>query len=204
MSVSSDDLVPLHTRDYRVAAFRVDAATLLLRGEVEDVKPPGVYFADDPDPLTVHHMVVELTISVPTLDIVGAEVVFQTHPHAICPAIAVSYQQLVGMSIARGFNAKVRKLFGGPLGCTHTTALLSAMAPVALQSAWSLNTLARQGANDMIRFNPEARAQVVASSVNTCHVWVEDGEHHREMRDTEHVRPAIPMQVRLRQLGRDA
>jgi len=37
------------------------------------------------------------------------------------------------LSIARGFTHKVRGLFGGPRGCTHTTALSQAMAPEAIQ-----------------------------------------------------------------------
>ena len=116
---------------------------MLMRGEVKDTKPPGVYIPGDTDPLTVHHMIVELWIAMPSMDIVNAEVVMETHPQPTCPAITTSYRQLIGLSIARGFSAKVRELFGGPLGCTHTTALLLAMAPAAIQSAWSMNTLAR-------------------------------------------------------------
>jgi len=200
----SDDLVPLHTRTYDVAAFRKDAATMLMRGEVKDTKPPGVYIPGDPDPLTVHHMIVELSIAMPSMDIVDAEVVMETHPQPTCPAITTSYQQLIGLSIARGFSAKVRELFGGPLGCTHTTALLLAMAPAAIQSAWSMNTLARVESGEELRFDPASRERVIRASLNTCHIWAEDGPHHQEMRDAERIPPAIPMRVRLRELGRDA
>jgi hypothetical protein len=31
-----------------------------LRGSVVDEKPPGVFIADDPDPVTIHEMEVEL------------------------------------------------------------------------------------------------------------------------------------------------
>ena len=201
---SEDGLVPLHTRTYDVAAFRKDAATMLLRGEVRDTKPPGVYITGDPDPLTVHHMVVELELAMPAMDIVVARVVMETHPHETCPAITTSYEQLVGLSIARGFSVKVRELFGGPLGCAHTTALLMAMAPAAIQSAWSMNVLARAEVGDRMTFDPAARERVVRASLNTCHVWAEDGPHHRVMREAEQIPPAIPMRVRLRELGRDA
>lgn len=204
MTERDDDLVPLHTRTYDVAAFRKDAATMLLRGEIKDTKPAGVYIAGDPDPLAVHRMIVELTIAMPAMDIVGADVVLDTHPHESCPAITSSYQQLVGLSIARGFSAKVRELFGGPLGCTHTTALLLAMAPAAIQSAWSMNMLARNDADGPPRFDPAARERVIRASVNTCHVWAEGGPHHQTMRDAEVIPPAIPMRIRLRELGRDA
>ena len=64
-----------------------------------------------------------------------ADVVFEAHPHTTCPAIIEHYQGLVGLSIARGFTHQVRELFGGPRGCTHTTALLLAMAPGRHRSA---------------------------------------------------------------------
>ena len=67
----------------------------------------------------------------------SANAALETHPHAACPRIEDHYQHLIGLSIARGFTHKVRELFGGPRGCTHTTALLQAMAPVAIQSMWS-------------------------------------------------------------------
>ena len=68
----------------------------------------------------------------------AAEVVFEAHPHTTCVDIVESYQGLVGLSITRGFTHKVRELFGGPRGCTHTTALLLAMGPVATQCTWSM------------------------------------------------------------------
>src|SRR5215204_4851860 len=78
-------------------------------------------------------------IAMATLEITAAKAVLEVHPHSSCPRIEDHYGNLVGLSIARGFAHKVRELFGGPRGCTHTTALLQAMAPVAIQSIWSLN-----------------------------------------------------------------
>ena len=68
----------------------------------------------------------------------SAEIVFEAHPHTTCVDIIGAYQGLVGLSITRGFTHKVRELFGGPRGCTHTTALLLAMGPVATQCSWSM------------------------------------------------------------------
>jgi hypothetical protein len=76
-----DDIVPhpegvdpeselIHERAYVVRAYRKDSNTLLLRGAVRDQKPPGLYVADDPEPLTIHHMIVDLEIAVPSLEIV--------------------------------------------------------------------------------------------------------------------------------------
>ena len=112
----------LHNREYRVQAYRVAADRLEIHGAIRDQKPPGLYIQDDPEPLTVHHMQLALEIAFPALEIVGVTTEFETHPHESCPRIIDHYDNLIGLSIARGFTHKVRELFGGPRGCTHTTA----------------------------------------------------------------------------------
>ena len=70
----------------------------------------------------------------------------------------------------------MRELFGGPRGCTHTTALLQAMAPVAMQCFWSMRAAkAREDGepNPLVRGmgNDEGWKRII----NTCHVWDENG-----------------------------
>jgi hypothetical protein len=192
------DLDLLHTRNYDVQSFRIDASSMLLRGEVRDRKPAGLYVDDDPEPLTIHHMIVELTVSFPMLEITAAEVVFETHPHTTCPRITDHYGNLVGLSIARGFTHRVRELFGGPRGCTHTTALLQAMAPVAIQSTWSM---AR--GEPITVMSPEMRKAAMARNLNTCHVWDEDGEQVASILAGEQMEPPLWIVDRLTALGRD-
>jgi hypothetical protein len=169
------ELDVLHDREYRVRAFRLSADRLLIRGAVRDQKPPNLYIVDDDQPLTIHHMQIDLEVAFPSLEIVAAAVRFETHPHGGCPAIIDHYGGLVGLSIARGFTHKVRELFGGPRGCTHTTALLQAMAPVAVQCFWSMDaadastTASTEGVDDR-------RLARWSTNLNTCHVWAEDGE----------------------------
>jgi hypothetical protein len=201
-----DELELIHERAYIVRAYRKGDDVLVLRGAVRDQKPPGLYLAEDPDPLTIHHMVVDLHVQVPSLEIVDASVVFEMHPHAICPTIAENYRGLIGLSIARGFINKVREMYGGPRGCTHTTALLQAMAPVAIQSMWSFQMRAAQqsGAAGQSPFSsPEGRERSLRMNLNTCHVWAEDGEQVRAVR--EGGQPEIPVWIteRFRQLGLD-
>jgi hypothetical protein len=212
-----DDIVPhpegvdpeadlIHERAYVVRAYRRDDHTLLLRGAVRDQKPPGLYVPGDPEPLTVHHMIVDLEIAVPSLEIVGARAVLKTHPHSNCPRIEDHYQNLVGLSIARGFTHKVRELFGGPRGCTHTTALLQAMAPVAVQSLWSFRLLSArdQGATRADAFStPEERMRSVAMNLNTCHIWAEDGEQVTAIRKGEPMEVPVWIVNRYAQLGLD-
>ncbi|HEX4983730.1 MAG TPA: DUF2889 domain-containing protein [Ilumatobacteraceae bacterium] len=170
------ELAVLHDREYRVRAFRLSAERLLIRGAVRDQKPPNLYIADDDQPLTIHHMQIDLEVAFPTLEIVAAAVRFETHPHGGCPSIIEHYGGLVGLSIARGFTHKVRELFGGPRGCTHTTALLQAMAPVAVQCFWSMDAADAGTPAESQDRGRDRRRDRWASNLNTCHVWAEDGE----------------------------
>lgn len=190
-----EQLDVLHDREYRVRAFRKADDVLLIRGAVRDQKPPGLYFPGDPQPLTIHHMQVDLEIGFPSMEIVDARVAFLAHPGEGCPAIVEHYRQLVGLSISRGFINKVRELFGGPRGCTHTTALLQAMAPVAIQSIWSMRSyVARreggaagvsadneQGGVEVAEPTPEQRRAMWQMNVNTCHLWAHDGDQVRRL-----------------------
>lgn len=166
----------LHDREYHVRAYRLSSDRILLQGAVRDQKPPHLYIREDPRPLTIHHMQVSLTISFPALEIVAVDTNFETFPESACPSIIDHYDRLVGLSIARGFTHKVRDLFGGPRGCTHTTALLLAMAPVAMQCFWSMRSAEAivNGEPDPMRsFDPND--QTWRAIVNTCHVWDQDG-----------------------------
>ena len=108
---AADELI--HERAYVVRAYRSGVDKMILRGAVLDQKPPGLYF-DDTQPLTVHHMIVDLTIAIPSLEIIAAKAVLEIHPHSTCKRIEDHYDDLVGLSIARGFTRKIRELFGGP------------------------------------------------------------------------------------------
>jgi len=202
-----DGLEVLHDREYRVRAFRTGDDRLLIRGAVRDQKPPGMYVPDDPDPLTMHHMVVELEVDFPSLVIARAEAVLDIHPHTECPQIEEHYQRLVGLSIARGFTHKVRELFGGPRGCTHTTALIQAMAPVAVQCFWSMRAsqARRTGMDAPFSVSEDESAQAAwRFNLGSCHVWAEDGAYVAQIEAGEPVEVPLSIQRRMRELGQDA
>ena len=198
----TDELI--HERAYIVRAYRRGSDTLVLRGAVRDQKPPGLYVPDDPDPLTVHHMIVDLIIDMPSLQIRAVQVALETHPHANCPRIEDHYQSLVGLSIARGFTHKVRELFGGPRGCTHTTALLQAMAPVAVQSTWSFRMAEAKERGGLTPFGTvEQRQQGAMFNLNTCHIWDENGEQVAAIRRGDTMEIPVWIVDRYAALGRD-
>ena len=177
-----------------------------MRGVVVDEKPAGLYIENDPDPIRMHHMIVDLEIVYPTFLIEKASVEFKNHPHLSCTNITDHYKKLEGMSIARGFNAKVRELFGSSRGCTHIGALLAAMAPVAIQTGWSMRVSSVTD-SDALAKSPEdfqeQRIKQFASTVNTCHVWDEHGEMVGKVRNGQEIEMPIPVVMRLRELGRD-
>ena len=196
----------IHTRQYQVHAFRMSDTKFLLRGVVVDEKPAGLYIEDDPDPIWMHHMIVDLEIVYPTFLIEKASVEFKNHPHLGCTNITDHYKKLEGMSIARGFNAKVRELFGSSRGCTHIGALLAAMAPVAIQTGWSMRVSSVVDIDDASK-SPEdfqeQRIKQFASTINTCHIWDEHGEMVSKVRRGEEIEMPLPVVRRLRDLGRD-
>jgi hypothetical protein len=194
-----EGLEVLHDREYRVRAFCLDDGHLLIRGAVRDQKPPGVYLDGDPDPLTMHHMCVDLTVAFPSMVIEKAEVVFEAHPHTTCIDIVGAYQGLVGLSISRGFTHKVRELFGGPRGCTHTR-------PVATQCTWSMyaNEARKEGKSFMERraeMTPEQRELSLRANLNTCHVWAEDGELMTAAREGRPMEMMLQVRRRFEELG---
>ena len=198
----------IHERSYTVRAYREGSDRLLLRGMVNDQKPSGIYFPDDPEPLDVHLMVVDLLLDYPSLEIVAADVVMEVTPHSTCTRIEVEYQKLVGLSIARGFSRKVKDLFGGPSGCTHIGALLQAMAPVAVQSMWSMRSLQASESGTSVTLDKnasaEARRAAMSFNLNTCHVWDEAGEFAQAALAGEFVEIPLWATARLKKLGRSA
>jgi hypothetical protein len=193
------DYIRIHTRRYEVRAFRKSDDCLMLRGVVVDEKPVGLYIESDPNPLWMHHMILDLEIQFPTLVIQKANVQFNEHPHLGCTGIVDHYKKLEGMSITRGFTSKVKELFAGPRGCTHTTALLQAMAPVAVQSMWSMR-VASARANG-VSLESMGDGPQTASPVNTCHMWEESGDLATAMREGREIEIPLSISKRLRSLG---
>lgn len=204
MTSEFDDLTLLHSRDYDVRTYKVSDDRIKVVGTVHDVKPAGVYIVDDPEPLGIHHMQVVLDVDVTTLTIVDTRVTFSINPHATCPSIADHYTKLIGLSVTRGFSAKVRELFGGPRGCTHTTALLLAMGPVVTQSLWSLRVVTKRE-HGLEPFEQEDgdREKSLLGNLNTCHIWAEEGDLVADVRAGKAHDVPVWIERRFAELGRD-
>jgi len=138
---------------------------------------------------------------------VEASVQMNVTPHMKCNTIEPDYQKLVGLSIARGFSRHIKDLFGRAHGCTHIGALLQAMAPVAIQSMWSMNSANvggdASGESNNVTSSDEGRERAMAFNLNTCHIWAEDGENVQAIRRGEDLEVPVWASERLVELGRD-
>lgn len=192
---------PIHKRTYDCEAFDEGDGRMRVRGRLVDDKPNGLCLADG-EPLVIHDMVVDLLVRVPDFIIEDVETTMNVHPYQVCTDILVDYQQLVGLSITRGYSRKVRELFGGPGGCSHVGALLQALGPVAVQASWSMVTLHDDPADWLaIDDDPDDRARRARLNTNTCHVWAEGGEQITAVElGTSPMRPRWETE-RLRKLG---
>lgn len=209
------DLEPLHQRDYVVRAWKRSDTTALIRGAVMDLRPGRFYTetirgsggVPDGRPLTMHHMIVDLVVSYPSLIIDDAEVVFEAHPQPGCPLIAPRYRELVGLSIARGFTHEVRRRFGGPRGCTHTTALLQAMGPVAVQCVFAMRRADPEPSSPWSDVPAAGNASGPGADVgfmrDTCHIWSEEGDLWQGVTLGRPPPVPLPVQRMMRDAGVD-
>ncbi len=199
----------LHQRAYEIGAYVEDDSHFRLVGHIRDVKPDGMWGVVDTEPMVIHHMELHLVVDATTLTITEVFSKMHVHPQTTCPIIEASYQQLVGVSIARGFTNKVKELFGGPRGCTHIGALTNAMAPVAMQTIWAFWQRSNDGQNGsgVEVSSDDSRAQIrqheMGRNKNTCHVYAEDGELFSKLNSGAEIPLPLWGIERLKKLGVD-
>ncbi|MEO8697012.1 MAG: DUF2889 domain-containing protein [Acidimicrobiales bacterium] len=157
--------VPIHRRSIDIEAF--DAADHLeLICYFRDERP----WAVGTDHHVVHQMELEIDVHKADLVITRAEARMVRFPHAECPDITPKFGELVGVSIARGYNRAVQERFIGIAGCTHLEFMARALGPAVVQAAQSAKGYER------ITSGAVPREIVVTPFMrNTCHVWRDGG-----------------------------
>ena len=162
---------PVHVRTIRVEIAHAGPNELDVTATLVDERPADnpKWFGADPPPV-IHDMRLGLRVRHPDLVVTEVRSEMAAHPYTICPEALPPLQQLVGLSIARGFTREVNERFGRQRGCAHFTALIHAMAPAV-----------RQGAG--VAF-PEQERPAAGDPwfVNTCQAWREEGPLHRLIR----------------------
>jgi hypothetical protein len=78
------------------------------------------------------------------------------------------------------------------------------MAPAIVQATWSIGVReTRRAGRTRERVTPEEAERIVKGNQNTCHLWAEGGDHLESLRRGNKRPPLLPVQERLRELGRD-
>jgi DUF2889 family protein len=168
-----DNNAPVHVRTLTMKAHRAGEALLEVSGHLVDQRPqgPGIGWFGAVNGSIIHDMRVTLAVRHPDLVIAAVTADMASHPYSLCPDAIEPLQQLVGLSIARGFTRAVNERFGRQLGCAHLTALIQAMAPVV-----------RQAIGPAFReYEDIPKSAADTWFVNTCQAWKEGGLLHQRL-----------------------
>ena len=167
----------IHTRRIECHGYKRQDGLWDIEGSLTDGKsyPFGNEYRGEVKPGEfIHEMWLRLVVD-DSLTIQGVDAATDHSPYAVCPAILPNFQQLKGLKIAKGFNARAFELFGGVQGCTHHVELIGRLATVAFQTIFPYrNRMARA----------EGRASNASRKprlLNTCHAFAEDGEIARKL-----------------------
>ena len=119
----------------------------------------------------VHDIRLRIKVDKESLVITAADAQMLMQPHVECVDILSHYQQLVGVSVARGYNKKIQELFGRERGCSHLEFMAKAIGTAVLQGVLSGSRRDDWLQGEAFDLPPNAD-QIL---MNTCHFWKEDG-----------------------------
>jgi len=117
----------------------------------------------------IHDMELRLAIRREDYVIVGVKAKMFFTPHLDCTDIEPAFDQLLGVSVARGYSKTVQELLGRQRGCSHLEFLARAMGTVALQGIATSHGLEKSDEDGPAEYLPGPWMK------NTCHLWAEDG-----------------------------
>jgi hypothetical protein len=158
----------LHTRRYEFQGYQRTDGLWDIEGRMTDTKTYGFpnewrgeIKADEP----IHDMWLRLTLD-DDLVVRDIETATEASPFEICPQATPKYAAIKGARIGPGWTKRVKDLFGGPVGCTHHTEMLVAIATVAYQTIFSARN--KWGDTDAETRRP--------AFLDTCHALASDSE----------------------------
>jgi len=166
----------VHTREISIRTSDLGDQTILVEGSLIDHGYRSSKEETSTESELVHHMVIQLKVKGPGMEIEKAEAAMPHHPRKDCPEVLPSIRNLEGVRIAPGYTMKVKRIIGGVKGCAHLTSLVIAMGESAVQGYW-----AAYGAE---RAKSGLREETIKKFINTCHLWREGGPILKGLRET--------------------
>jgi hypothetical protein len=158
----------LHTRRYEFQGYHRADGLWDIEGRMTDTKTYG--FANEwrgeikpGEP--IHDMWIRLTLD-DEMVVRDVEAKTAASPFQVCPGATPKYAALKGARVGPGWSKRVKDMFGGPVGCTHQTEMLVAIATVAYQTIFSARK--KWGGRDDATQRPKF--------LDTCHAFASDGE----------------------------
>ena len=166
----------IHIRRLDIATYERGSDAIMVEGVLHDERLTTSYRSagETIPPGTVHHMIIRMEVRGPKLVIEDIEVEMPTVPMRECRETLDSLLPLKGLPIVSGFTNRVKDLVGGTKGCAHLVALITAMAPAAVQGAWAAMT---SKPRDPATFLPAAVERIKG----TCRVWRPGGPLVKEI-----------------------
>jgi hypothetical protein len=157
----------LHTREVVCRGYKRADGLYDIEGRMRDLTAEGTWmvFHELPPGGAIHDIRLVLTIDA-QLRIHRAEAFMESTATPYCGGAAQVYDQLVGLTIGRGFKQAVKERVGAVQGCTHLTELLGPIGTTAMQTMFSEMREAKQrGGMALVRPMPRP------SVIGTCHAY---------------------------------
>jgi len=166
----------VHTREISMRTSDLGDHTILVEGSLIDHRCRSGEKETSEESELVHHMVIQLKVKGPGMQIEKAEAAMPHHPRKDCTEVLPSIRNLEGVRIAPGYTMKVKRIIGGVKGCAHLTSLVIAIGESAVQGYF-----AAYGAE---KVKPGLREQTIKKFINTCHLWREGGPIIKGLQET--------------------
>jgi len=158
----------LHTRRYEFQGYERADGLWDIEGHMTDTKTygfPNEWRGEIKAGEPIHDMWIRLTLD-DNLVVKDIEAATAASPFHLCGDITPNYAAIKGAQVGRGWNKRIKELFGGATGCTHHTEMLGAMATVAYQTIFT----ARR------KWESADGGSKRPTFLDTCHALASDGE----------------------------
>jgi hypothetical protein len=161
----------VHSRNIEITTYDYDGQRIIVEGFLKDdrFQESHIVTGEKFPSGVIHHLAIRLLVNCSNLMIEDVDIEMMSVPRKVCREAIDCLAPIKGLTITKGFTAKVKKMAGGNRGCTHLVELILTMAPAAFQGFG-----AHQSRKPSV-INPDQAKMISQFLVNTCRTWREDG-----------------------------